>query len=369
MSVQIALEPLKGRCSFAPLGGGGLLLDAPRSAQAPVGARCSWTLKVYDHTVIDKLQDVAGRHPGRLPESGATEHPRAARTGLGRPLGGGRPLPNSRRSAEPSRRCKMAHIAQLRAGQSGPLAATQPTPPPRLDAVGHPGHGSDEPGDLETGRRQSEGLGQRASRNTYCRHVIRFTLAGYHESLLSVAYPGDRHGYEYWQAGCAATAQPTGPGHREQRQQIVVRSDAEQGTDEILSYLLWCNFQILIKGYSGRRTQAWVKRTPGDRVASGTQPRRSAGPHPHPVRLRLGRQLAMLICYAGAMHQGQCAPTPPYCLHPPLPRSFEQWRLYDGRGGMETEIRAQQIGSQPVPAAETLAQRPRGLAATHRRGP
>jgi len=98
-------------------------------------------------------------------------------------------------------------------------------------------------------------------KNRYCRHVIRFTLAGYHESLLSLVYPGNRHGYEY----CKPALQQLlaeWPWSADQRRQIIIRSDAEQGTDANMAYLLWQGFQLLLKGYSGRRTQAWVKQTP-----------------------------------------------------------------------------------------------------------
>jgi hypothetical protein len=175
--------------------------------------------------------------------------------------------------------------------------------------------------------------------NAYCRHVIRFTLAGYHESLLSVAYPGDRHGYEY----CKAAMQQlltAWPWTVEQRRQIIIRSDAEQGTDANVAYLLWCHFQILLKAYSGQRTQAWVKRTPDTAwQVDPDQAERWAAPAPVP--LRLGRRIeAHLLRWPGAKTPWAYATL--LCTLPsPI---FQQWRLYDGRGGMETEIRADKSG-------------------------
>ncbi|HBY96821.1 MAG TPA: hypothetical protein DEP84_23215 [Chloroflexi bacterium] len=72
--------------------------------------------------------------------------------------------------------------------------------------------------------------------------MLRFTLAGYHESLLSVTYPGDRHGYAYCKPAVHHLLQ-VWPWTRDQRGQIILRSDAEQGTDANLAYLLWLNFR------------------------------------------------------------------------------------------------------------------------------
>jgi hypothetical protein len=336
MSVQIALEPLKERCAFAPLAVVGYCLTR-RAVLQPLWAPLQLDLKVYDHTVIDKLQDVlvailAGcRSLAQLNTRVRPEQVLATawrRTAFAEQSTLSRTL----------EALQDAHIAQLRAGhlallqQHSQLRHHDWTQLVILDM---------DPTSLVTSK-QAEGSRKgwvSGQRNTYCRHVIRFTLAGYHESLLSVAYPGDRHGYEY----CKPAVQQLlshWPWTRAQCQQIIVRSDAEQGTDEILSYLLWCNFQILIKGYSGRRTQAWVKRTP----ATAWQPEPDHAGRwaaTAPVQLRLGRQLAAhLLRWRNDKGQLDCA-----TLLSTLPSSiFEQWRLYDGRGGMETEIRADKSG-------------------------
>jgi hypothetical protein len=176
-------------------------------------------------------------------------------------------------------------------------------------------------------------------RNKYCRHVLRFTLAGYHESLLSVAYPGNRHGYEHFKP---ALKQLLGQWSwtRDQCQQIIIRSDAEQGTDANVSYVLWLGFQVLMKGYSGRRTQAWVKHTPEAAwQADPNNVERWAAPTP--VRLRLGRCMdSYLLRWLNAKRQFTHATlltTLPYPV-------FDQWDLYDGRGVTEVEIRSDKSG-------------------------
>lgn len=176
-------------------------------------------------------------------------------------------------------------------------------------------------------------------KNCYCRHVLRFTLAGYHESLLSLAYPGDRHAYEY---GKRALKQllTHWPWPRDQRGQIIVRSDAELGTDANVGYILWEGFQVLMKGYSGRRTQAWVQRVAETAWQADPQrPDRWATPAPGP--LRLGRHLdAYLLRWYDAKQQLDHA-----TLLSTLPLSvFALWNLYDGRGTTEVEIRADKSG-------------------------
>ena len=177
--------------------------------------------------------------------------------------------------------------------------------------------------------------------NAYCRHVIRFTLAGYHESLLSVAYPGDRHGYEYCKP---AMQQLLGawPWTPEQRRQIIIRSDAEQGTDENLAYLLWCNFQILMKGYSGQRTQAWVKRTPDTAwQVDPDDPERWAAPAPVP--LRLGHRVRRNCCAGQTPRKsGLMPPCSPPCLTP----SFSN-------GGCTTGGAPSKLRSAPICPAST----------------
>lgn len=176
-------------------------------------------------------------------------------------------------------------------------------------------------------------------RNQYCRHVIRFMVAGYHENLLSLAYPGDRHGYEFLKPALNQLLQHW-PWSSEQRHQIILRSDAEQGTDRNVSYVLWLGFQVLMKAYSGRRTQAWAKQVADEAwMADPTNRERWAAPAP--VRLRLGRRLdAHLLRWLNSKGEPSFATlltTLPYPI-------FTQWALYDGRGASEVEIRADKSG-------------------------
>lgn len=47
---------------------------------------------------------------------------------------------------------------------------------------------------------------------------------------------------------------------RKMRQRTIVRSDAGLGTDGNINWLLWLNYQILMKGFSGSRSVNFAKK-------------------------------------------------------------------------------------------------------------
>jgi hypothetical protein len=154
-----------------------------------------------------------------------------------------------------------------------------------------------------------------------------------------VAYPGNRHGYEYVKPALKRLLDEW-PWTRAQRRNIVVRSDAGQGTDAAVAYYLWAGFQVLVKGYSGRRALAWAARTPeGAWQADPGRPDRWLAPAPE--RPRLGRRLdAYLLRWRAAGDKLAHATLLSTLGRPP----FATWALYDGRGAMEVEIRADKSG-------------------------
>lgn len=154
-----------------------------------------------------------------------------------------------------------------------------------------------------------------------------------------MAYPGNQHGYEHLKPALQQLLQQW-PWTPEQRQQIILRSDAEQGTDANIAYILWLGFQVLMKGYSGRRTQAWVKQiAPQDWQVHPSDADRWAAPAPiHP---RLGRRIAAYVLRWRKTPETLNHATLWSTLDGPI---FAQWQLYDGRGAMEMEIRADKSG-------------------------
>lgn len=336
MAVQICLEEVDHQCSFVPLAVVGYCFTKTGLLQ-PLWAELDVNIKSCDHTPQEKLQDIlvaimsgcrslAQVNTRLRPELALAQawqrQQFAEQSNLSRTLDA---------LASPQ-------IAQLRTGH---LALLQRHSQLRDHDWTRRLIVDVDPTSLVTSKR-AEGSRKgwvSGQRNKYCRHVVRFTVAGYHESLLSLAYPGNEHGYEHYKPALQQLlthwAWP-----RAQRQQIIIRSDAEQGTDANVSYTLWQGFQVLMKGYSGRRTQAWVKRTP-----AALWQRDPANEHrwvaPAPAKLRLGRRLdAYLLRWPDPAQQWLYA-TLLTTLAQPI---FEQWALYDGRGAMETEIRADKSG-------------------------
>lgn len=338
MSIQISLERATNACRFVPLAVVGYCLT--RSGVLPrLWSGIEVDMKERDHAPHDKLQDVlvaimAGcstlaQVNTRLRPEGvlATAWQRATfaeQSGLSRLLDA----------------LHAEQIDQLRLGNLSLLKQfSQVRHHPRdqlllLDV--------DSTSLLASKRAEGSRKGWvSGKRNQYCRHLLRFTLAGYHESLLSLAYPGDRHGYEYFKSALQ-TLLAQWPWRRMAHRRIILRSDAELGTDENVRYVLWQNFQILMKGYSGRRTQAWLEHlAPEAWQADPRRPDHWAAPAP--VRLRMGRHVdAYLLRWLdsrGELDHATLLSTLPYPI-------FVLWDIYDGRGADEVEIRSDKSGLQ-----------------------
>jgi hypothetical protein len=336
MSVQICLEAASNRCSFVPLAVVGYCLTRGGILK-PLWSTLHLDMKTYDHTATEKLQDIlvaimvgcrslaqvnTRLRPERVLAAAWQRPVFAEQSNLSRTLDA----------------LQDGHIAQLHAGsllllqQHSQLRNHDWSKYVVLDV---------DPTSLITSK-HAEGSRKgwvSERKNVYCRHVIRFTLAGYHESLLSVAYPGDRHGFEYFQPAFQVLLNQW-PWTREQRQQIIVRSDAEQGTDDNVSYILDLEFQVLMKGYSGRRTLAWVQRTP-ETLWQQDPDHADRWVAPPPEKLRLGHPIdTYLLRWRGPKDKWLYATfltTLPYPV-------FQLWRMYDGRGATEVEIRSDKSG-------------------------
>lgn len=336
MSVKICLEAVNNQCSYVPLAVIGYCLTKTKWFQ-PVWNRVQVKMKVYQHSPSQKLQDIlvaimagctslAQVNTRLCPENVLAKTWRrskfAEQSTLSRLLDS----------------LKKEHINQLRAAnidllkQYSQLRNHNWQRPLMLDI--------DPTSLIASKKAQASRKGWvSGQRNQYCRHVIRFTLAGYHESLLSLTYPGDRHGYEYCKPALKQLLQ-LWPSLLENAPQVILRSDAEQGTDKNLSYVLWAGFQLLMKGYSGKRTIAWVKRTsPEAWIADPNGKQRWMAPAPK--KLHLGRCLrSYLLRWYGQNHQLSHA-----TLHTTLPHSqFQLWNLYDQRAVTEIEIRSDKSG-------------------------
>lgn len=336
MSVSISLKPVNGQCSFVPLAVFGYCVVYSQLLATPMSI-VEVPMKTRVHSPTEKLQDILVAILAGCRTLAQVNLRLCPEKALARAWQ--RPL-----FAEQSTLSRLLdvlepdHIEQLRSVNLALLKQHSQL------------HQHDwrnllimdmDPTSLLTSKR-AEGSRKgwvSGKRNQYCRHVLRFTLAGYHESILSLAYPGNRHGYEYCKPAIdRLLAEWTWT--ESQRKQIILRSDAEQGTDENVSYLLWLGFQLLMKAYSGRRTQAWLKRVDEEQWSCDPTGR-TCWMTEAPVRLRLGRRLnAFLLRWFGRKHQLKHATlltTLPYDM-------FDLWSLYDQRAVTEIEIRSDKSG-------------------------
>jgi hypothetical protein len=336
MTVQICLEEVSDRCSFIPLAVVGYCLTRSGVLQ-PLWSTLHVDMKIYDHTATEKLQDVlvaimAGCRS--LAQVNTRLRPeRVLAAAWQRPVFAEQSNLNRTLDALQTR-----HLAQLRAGnllllqQYSQLCHHDWAKFVILDV---------DPTSLITSK-HAEGSRKgwvSEQKNAYCRHVIRFTLAGYHESLLSAVYPGDRHGFECFQPACQELLRQW-PWSRAQRSHIIIRSDAEQGTDANVSYLLDWDFQVLMKGYSGRRTLAWVQRTP-ETLWQQDHDHADRWAAPTPERLRFGHPLDSYLLRRRVPKDKFLHAT--FLMTLPYP-VFQLWKMYDGRGATEVEIRSDKSG-------------------------
>ncbi|MCP4579208.1 MAG: hypothetical protein GY846_23285 [Deltaproteobacteria bacterium] len=112
------------------------------------------------------------------------------------------------------------------------------------------------------------------------------------------------------------------------------------GTDENVNWGLWRNFQILMKGYSGPRAQQLASRIADDAwcdVSAGGQRWMAWAVNPP----RFGRHLNIFVLrWPGKKKQHYATLLSSLChLQPEA-----TWRLYDGRGAVESEIKADKQG-------------------------
>jgi hypothetical protein len=162
--------------------------------------------------------------------------------------------------------------------------------------------------------------------------VLRVTVPSYHESLLSLIYPGDRQACEWFKPALQSLTAHW-PWSPPQRQQVIVRTDAGLGTDANINYALWQQFQVLMKGFSGSRTQSWAN-PPGLRM------RRAYGLSPVPLRFgrRTHNYLLRWLSPKGKFSYGSLISS--LLDVDPL----TTLRLYDGRGADEGEIGSDKTG-------------------------
>jgi hypothetical protein len=175
-------------------------------------------------------------------------------------------------------------------------------------------------------------------RNAYGRQLVRVSIPTYHETLWSRLYPGT-------QSGCA-TLRPTIQHVQrlldlddDQRARTIIRSDAGLGSDANINWLLWGKYQLVMKGYSGSRAASLAAQLSEDAWEEMIEQRRWIAWALNPPRF--GRRVNVFVLrwpWKRGMRYGTLLSTL-LALSP-----ADTWRIYDGRGAAEVEIRADKQG-------------------------
>jgi hypothetical protein len=141
-----------------------------------------------------------------------------------------------------------------------------------------------------TGRRQSPGLLQ-WEKNATGRQLARVSAIHYHETLWSDLFPGNRPTVDCLEPailGVETSLELAEP----QRRRTVYRLDGGAGTDGKLRWLLQRGYQVVAKGFSGRRAfklgqqvARWDHYRPDAWL--GSVARKVQKPHPDTIRSRL----------------------------------------------------------------------------------
>lgn len=175
-------------------------------------------------------------------------------------------------------------------------------------------------------------------KNSYGRQVARVSAPLYHETLLSLLYPGSQSGLKTFKSTMRATQALLNP-TREQRRQTILRTDAGLGTDENINWALSHDYQVLMKGFNGKRAKAFARCIPAAAwhpVGAG----RAVAIVPNAPRYARRTQ-TLLLRWTNPSAQPRYATL----VHSLLDREWVTLPdLFDGRGAMESEIKADKGG-------------------------
>ena len=165
---------------------------------------------------------------------------------------------------------------------------------------------------------------------------MRVSVPRYHETILSLLKPGNVPSSQAFQPAVLEMERLMG-WSLEQRQHILLRSDGGCGTDANINWQLARHYQLLTKGFSGQRAQAygqtvqaWQELRPGLCVA----------PVPHPIRYARRTQ-SFLRRWQDSHAQWKYA-IQIHTLLTTSPAAVVQ--RYDARGAMESEFKDDKSG-------------------------
>lgn len=336
MKVPIILEPLPTYTQYVPLAVLGYCLTRT-SFLSPVWDEIKWSMKTLDHQPAEKLQDML------VSILAGNEAVYKINTSL-RPDLALSAAWNRKLFAEQSTIADMLNalgpeqIAQLRQGSQHLFRQYSRTMRHDFDKQWLM-IDIDPTGLLASRRAQGSRRGYiSGKRNQYGRQVAHLSVPTYHETLYSLLYPGNQQAAPTLKPAITTTQQYLALG-RDQRQRTIIRSDASLGTDGNINWLLWSNYQVLMKGFSGNRATRLAKKLSDADWQEDPPRQRWIAWAPGPPRF--ARRINVFVLRWQAKNSIRYGTLLSTLLElEPLPT----WRLHDGRGAMEVEIKADKQG-------------------------
>jgi Transposase DDE domain group 1 len=175
-------------------------------------------------------------------------------------------------------------------------------------------------------------------RNTYGRQLVRVSAPTYRETLLSKVYAGSQSGLATFKSSVKATQDLLGL-TREQRRNTVWRTDGGLGTDANINWALSHDYQVVMKGYNGKRATAFARRIASEKWYTLRQDRWVAIV-PHAPRYARRTQ-TLLLRWLNESKQMKYATL----VHSLLDHDWQTIPdLFDQRGAMESEIKMDKSG-------------------------
>jgi hypothetical protein len=175
-------------------------------------------------------------------------------------------------------------------------------------------------------------------RNQCGRQWNRISVPIYHETLCSLLYPGSQHGCTMLKPSMITVQESLGL-TKEQRRRTILRSDASIGTDANVNWLLWANYQVLMKGFSGPRAVNLAQKIAEREWLEDQARKRWITWAPDPPRFaRRINVFSLRWQNKTKLRYGTLLST----LFDLTPLST--LRLHDGRGAVEVEIKADKQG-------------------------
>lgn len=177
------------------------------------------------------------------------------------------------------------------------------------------------------------------SRNATGRQLVRVSTPNYDEIVFEKLYPGNTTSCEVLKQTLAEVERILGLDGA-QRRRTLVRLDGGFGTDANLNWLIWRGYEFVAKGYGGTRAKKLASSVPEEGWQRGPTEGQQLGvpATPHRYARKTKTIVRRWLDGKGKVHKDYLVSTRFELSAPQIAK------LYDGRGGMEVDIKGDKRG-------------------------